>query len=221
MNALIGRKIGMTQVYDDRGRVIPVTVLQAGPCVVLDLKTKERDGYSAIQLGFGEKKAKNETKAILGHCKKAGRETTPPTKIKEFRIEGDSDLEIGAELKSDIFVVDQYVDVTGTVKGRGFQGVVKRYNFAGGRYSHGGGWKRKPGSIGQCEQPGRVQKGKKMPGQMGNVPRTTQNLRVVKLMPEENLIFIKGAVPGPNGGTLFIKNARKKSCPSENAQVKK
>jgi large subunit ribosomal protein L3 len=210
MKGIIGKKVGMTQLYDEKGCVIPVTVLEAGPCVVLDVKTKERDGYSAVQLGAGVRKAKNVTKAVLGHCKKAGRETAPPTKILEVRTEADSDLEIGSEVKSDIFSDNDYLDVTGTIKGRGFQGVVKRYNFGGGRYSHGGGWKRKPGSIGQCEFPGRVEKGKKLPGQMGNVRRTIQNLLIVKTQPEENLIFVKGAVPGPNGGTLLIKSAKKR-----------
>lgn len=210
MKGLISRKIGMTQVYDDKGVLTPVTVLEAGPCVVLDVKTQERDQYSAIQLGFGERKAKNVTKAVRGHCAKAGRSDTPPVKISEIRLDADSELTPGSEVKADIFAADEFVDVVGTIKGRGFQGVVKRWNFAGGRYSHGGGWKRKPGSIGQCEFPGRVAKGKKMPGQMGNVRRTIQNLRVVQVRGEDNLIFVKGAVPGPNGGFLIVKSAKKK-----------
>lgn len=211
MKNLIGKKVGMTQLYDDNGKVIPVTVLEAGPCVVLDVRTQEKDGYSAVQFGFGSRKAKNVSKPVLGHLKKSGRDANPPSIIREFRTEADSDLSPGTEIKGDIFSADEYLDITGTTKGRGFQGVVKRWNFAGGRYSHGGGWKRKPGSIGQCEFPGRVQKGKKLPGRMGNIRKTVQNLRIVKTLPEESLIFVKGAVPGPNGGTLLIRSAKKKS----------
>lgn len=207
---LIGKKIGMTQVYNEKGTLVPVTVIEAGPCVVLDLKTKEKNGYSSIQLGFGEKKAKNVSKAIIGTCKKAGRENRPPCKIAEVRLETDSDLQIGAELKSDIFAANEFVDIIGITKGRGFQGVVRRHNFAGGRASHGGGWHRRTGSIGQKELPGNIIKGKRMPGQMGNDRRTIQNLLVVKVSPEENLLFVKGAVPGPNGGIVQVKSAKKK-----------
>ena len=210
MKALIGKKIGMTQVYDEQGVVTPVTVIEAGPCPVLDLKTVDRDGYSAVQLGFGKKKAKNVTKPVLGHLKKSGQDVNPPQKIKEFRVAADSELEIGSELKADVFEVDEYLDITGTIKGRGFQGVVKRYNFAGGRASHGGGWIRKPGSIGQCEFPGRVDKGKQMPGHMGSVQRTTQHLKVVRIDAEQNLIFVKGAVPGAKGGFVYVKKSIKK-----------
>lgn len=207
---LIGKKIGMTQVYNEKGTLVPVTVIEAGPCVVLDLKTKEKNGYSSIQLGFGEKKVKNVSKAIIGTCKKAGRENRPPCKIAEVRLDADSDLQIGAELKSDIFAADEFVDIVGITKGRGFQGVVRRHSFAGGRASHGGGWHRRTGSIGQKELPGNIIKGKRMPGQMGNERRTIQNLLVVKVSPEENLLFVKGAVPGPNGGIVHIKSAKKK-----------
>ncbi len=210
MKRIIGKKIGMTQLFDDKGVLTPVSVIQAGPCVVLDLKTEERDGYSAVQLGYGSKKAKNVTKAILGHCAKTGNDTNPPIVIREFRLDSVDDIEIGSEVTADSFEEGEYLDVTGTVKGRGFQGVVKRYNFGGGRYSHGGGWKRKPGSIGQCEFPGRVDKGKKMPGQMGNVRRTIQNLNIVRVDKDDNLIFVKGAIPGCNGGTVFIRSAKKK-----------
>jgi large subunit ribosomal protein L3 len=210
MKGLIGKKIGMTQIYSDDGTVVPVTVVQAGPCAVLDVKTREKDGYSALQLGFGDKKVKNTTKPLLGHLKKSGRDASPPSIVRELRMDSDSDAEVGSEIKSDVFSVDDYLDITGTTKGRGFQGVVKRYNFGGGRYSHGGGWKRKPGSIGQCEFPGRVQKGKKMPGHMGNIRKTVQNLAIIKVDNEEDLLFIKGAVPGPNGGTLLLRKARKK-----------
>ena len=212
MKGLIGKKVGMTQIYDETGKVSPVTVLQVGPCTVLENLTMEKNGYSAVQLGFGEKKAKNVSKAIKGHCEKSGRNENPPAVIKEFRVEKDSDLEIGSELTADMFAENDFVDVVGTIKGRGFQGVVKRYNFGGGRYSHGGGWKRKPGSIGQCEFPGRVDKGKKMPGHMGNVQRTIQNLKIVRVDAKDNLIFIKGAVPGPNGGIIVVRSAKKKTA---------
>ena len=210
MKGLIGKKIGMTQLYDEQGKVTPVTVVQAGPCTVLDQMTVDRDGYSAYQLGFGEKKAKNTTKAIKGHCKKSGRDENPPAEIREFREDKDSEHEIGSVLTVDQFQTEEYVDIIGKIKGRGFQGVVKRYNFGGGRFSHGGGWKRKPGSIGQCISPGRVDKGKKMPGQMGNVSRTIQNLKIMRVVKEDNLLFIKGAIPGPNGGTVVVRSARKK-----------
>jgi large subunit ribosomal protein L3 len=210
MKGLIGKKLGMTQIYDETGKVSPVTVLQVGPCTVIDQLTAEKNGYSAMQLGFGEKKAKNVSKAVKGHCEKSGRNENPPIVIKEFRLDKDSEAEIGSELSAEIFAENEFVDVIGTVKGRGFQGVVKRYNFGGGRYSHGGGWKRKPGSIGQCEFPGRVDKGKKMPGHMGNVRRTIQNLKIVRVDAKDNLIFIKGAVPGPNGGIIVVRSAKKK-----------
>jgi len=211
MKGLIGKKLGMSQVFDDSGKVTPVTVIQAGPCTVVDVMTKDRDGYSAVQLGFGSKKAKNVSKAMLGHFKKANLKTELPAVCREFRTEKDSELELGSVLGADTFEADEFLDVTGIVKGRGFQGVVKRYNFGGGRYSHGGGWKRKPGSIGQCEFPGRVDKGKKMPGQMGNVRRTIQNLRIVRVMADENILLVKGAVPGPVGGTVLLRSAVKKS----------
>lgn len=211
MKGLIGKKIGMTQVYDEKGSLTPVTVLQAGPCVVLNVKTKEKDGYSALQLGFGSGKAKNESKAVLGTCKKAGCDAKPPRKIGEIRLEADPEAQVGAELKSDLFAANEYVDVSGITKGKGYQGVVRRHNFAGGRASHGGGWHRRTGSIGQKEMPGNVIKGKRMPGQMGNDRRTIQNLRIVKVSQEDSLVFVKGAVPGPNGGIVFIKSAKKKN----------
>ncbi len=214
MKGIIGKKVGMTQVYAENGAVVPVTVLEAGPCVVVDVKTQESNGYSALQLGYGSRKVKNVSKPLLGHYKKSGADSNPPAVVREIRMDNDPEAELGSELKVDMFNVDEYLDVTGTTKGRGFQGVVKRYNFGGGRYSHGGGWKRKPGSIGQCEFPGRVDKGKKLPGQMGNVRRTIQNLKIVRVVPEENLVFVKGAVPGPKGGTLVIKSARKKNSES-------
>ncbi len=211
MKGLIGKKVGMTQVYDEKGKIIPVTVLQAGPCVVVDVKTIEKNGYSAIQLGFGEAKVKNTTKALLGVYKKAGISGNPPATMNEIRVDADPQIELGTVLTADVFTTEDFLDVVGITKGRGFQGCVRRHGFAGGRYSHGGGWKRKPGSVGMRESPGRVFPGKRLPGQMGNVSRTIQNLKVVRVVKEDNLLFVKGAVPGPNGGTLLIKSALKKS----------
>lgn len=211
MKGLIGKKVGMTQVYDEQGKIVPVTVIEAGPCVVVDVKTADRDGYSAIQLGFGSRKAKNVTKAVQGHCAKAGLKDVFPSVLKEFRtVDGDSPA-LGTVLKADVFSSDDFVDVTGTTKGRGFQGVVKRHRFGGGRASHGGAWTRRTGSIGCREWPGNIIKGKKMPGHMGNVRRTVQNLQIVKVMPEDNVLLVKGAVPGANGGILLVRSAIKKS----------
>ncbi len=209
MKGLIGKKIGMTQVYNESGKIVPVTVVEAGPCVVTALRTQERDGYSAVQLGFGSKKAKNVPKAQQGQYEKAG-VTTLPAIVKEFRLAADSDLELGAVVTAEAFSDVKFVDVTGKSKGRGFQGVVKRYNFGGGRASHGGDWERKPGSIGMCEFPGRVYKGRKMPGQMGNKQVTTQGLEIVAVRPSDNVILIKGSIPASKGGTVFINIAKKK-----------
>lgn len=207
---MIGKKLGMTQVYTEDGVAVPVTVIELGPCPVLALRTHERNGYSALQLGFGKRKAKNVSKAVRGHVREAGLEDTPPATIREVRLDADAENHVGDVLKADVFAKDEYVDVSGRTKGRGFQGVVKRWNFGGGRASHGGGWRRKPGSIGMCVSPGKIFKGKKMPGQMGNVQRTVQNLRVVEVRPDDDLIFVKGAIPGPNGGTVMVRSAVKK-----------
>ncbi len=207
---LIGKKLGMTQIFTEQGILVPVTVIACGPCTVITAKTAEKDGYSALQLGFGSRKAKNVSKAILGNVKAAGLEQNPPEVIKEIRLDADPTQKVGDVLKVDIFAVDEFVDVTGTTKGRGFQGVVHRWHFAGGRETHGGAWTRRTGSIGMCEKPGKVMKGHPMPGHMGNVNRTTQNLKVVEVRPEENLLFVKGAIPGANGGVVFVRSAVKK-----------
>ena len=207
MKGLIGKKIGMTQVYEE-GVLVPVTVIEAGPCVVVGVKTMEKDGYSALQVGFGTKKVKNTSKAVLGNVAKAGVQDNPPAVIKEFRADEDPVAELGSVMKADIFAAGEFLDVSGITKGKGFAGVMKRHHFGGGRDGHGGGWHRKPGSIGCREKPGNIMKGKKMPGQLGNANRTVQNLRLVKV--EENLLFVRGAVPGPNGGTLIVKKAKKK-----------
>ena len=209
MKGLIGKKVGMTQVYDDKGVLIPVTVVAAGPCKVVGVKTVEKDGYSAVQVGFGEKKAKNVSKAVKGALAKAGVEDKLPAVIREFRV-AEGKFELGAELKADMFAEGEFLDVTGTTKGRGYAGVMVRHHFKGGRDGHGGGWHRKPGSIGCRECPGNITKGKKMPGQLGSWTRTVQNLKVVKVDMEDNLIFVSGAIPGPNGGMVLVKKAKKK-----------
>lgn len=210
MAGIIGKKLGMTQVYDADGNFVPVTVIQAGPCPVLEVRTAEKDGYSALQLGFGNKKAKNVTKAILGHLAKSGNSENPPAIIREVRLAADSTAEAGSVLDVNTFEGIAFVDVSGRTKGRGFQGVVKRYNFRGGRASHGGDWLRKPGSIGMCNFPGKVFKGKKMPGHMGAVQRTSQGLKVIAIRPEDGVMLVKGAVPGPTGGVVVVRKAKKK-----------
>lgn len=211
MKGLIGKKVGMTQVYAEDGSIVPVTAIQAGPCVVVDVKTQEKNGYSALQLGFASRKVKNVSKPMLGHFKRSGVDANPPAFVREIRLASDPQVELGSQMCADTFEVNEYLDVTGQTKGRGFQGVVKRHNFGGGRASHGGAWTRRPGSIGMREFPAHVMKGKKLPGHMGNARKTIQNLRIVSILPEDNIILVKGAVPGPNGGVLTIKSARKKS----------
>ena len=208
--AILGKKVGMTQMFLSDGTMIPVTVIEAGPCPVVQKKTVATDGYDAIQVGFSEIREKLANKPLIGHCAKAGYKTSAPTHLREFRTCDDADIAIGTELKADVFAENDYLDVTGTIKGRGFQGVVKRYNFGGGRASHGGAWTRRTGSIGMCEFPGRVWLGKRMPGHMGNVRRTIQNLQIVRVMAEDNVILVKGAVPGANGGILLLRKAIKK-----------
>ena len=208
MKGLIGKKLGMTSIYDDNGAAVPVTVLEVGPCVVVQRKDEERDGYSAIQLGYNEQKEQRLNKPKLGHYKKAG--VKAHRILREFRVTADTEIAIGDVVDVRAFEEVNFVDVVATGKGRGFQGVVKRYDFGGGRASHGGGWLRRTGSIGMCEFPGRVFKGKKMPGHMGSKRVTTQNLRVMQVRAEENLILIKGSIPGANGGIVTVKEALKK-----------
>jgi len=205
---LIGKKLGMTQVFSGDGMVIPVTVIEMGPCVITQKKTKEIDGYDALQLGFGRKKQKNVTKPIQGHLKKTG--SGFPRVLREFRMISPEDYEEGQELKVDVFEVGDYVDVVGVSKGRGFAGVIKRYGFKGGRATHGSMFHRAPGSIGASAYPSRVFKGKKMPGHMGDKRKTIQNLVVVGIRPNENLILIKGSVPGSRNGIVLVKNSIKK-----------
>ncbi len=210
MKGLIGKKVGMTQIYDEKGVLIPVTVVEAGPCKVVSVKTVEKDGYQAVQVGFGVKKAKNVSKAVKGQLAKAGITENLPAVIREFRMSEGESYEVGSELKADIFAAGEFLDVTGMTKGRGFSGVMVRFHFNGGRDGHGGGWHRKPGSIGCRESPGNVMKGKRMAGQLGSEVRTVQNLKIVKVDAADNLIFVSGAIPGPNGGLVLVKKAKKK-----------
>lgn len=204
---LIGKKIGMTQVYNETGELVPVTVIEAGPCPVVQVKNEATDGYNAIQIGYGSKKEKNTSSGALGHFKKAG--TAPQRHLREIRLDSEPEQEAGAVLTVDLFEGEAKVDVIGTTKGRGFQGVVKRWNFAGGPASHGSMFHRRGGSYGMCQWPGKVIKGKKMPGHYGTDRRTVQNLKVVKILPEKNLILVKGSVPGANGSTLIVRKAIK------------
>ncbi len=208
MKGLIGKKLGMTSIYDEDGVAVPVTVIEAGPCVVIQRKDNEKEGYSAVQLGYEDQKEQRMNKAAMGHLKKAG--SGAKRVLKEFRVDDSVEVAIGDVLDASAFAEVNFVDIVATGKGRGFQGVVKRYDFAGGRASHGGGWIRRTGSIGMCEFPGRVFKGKKMPGHMGDKRVTTQNLKVVQVRAEQNLILVKGSVPGAKGGIVTIKEALKK-----------
>lgn len=210
MKGIIGKKLGMTQVYTEAGILVPVTVVEAGPCTVTALRTKAGNGYSAVQLAFGQKKAKNVAKAIIGQVAAAGLKETPPQKLKEFRISEDPTFKVGDVLKADVFAANDFVDVTAITKGRGFTGVVKRWEFQGGRASHGGAWTRRPGSIGMRAKPGKVYKLRKMPGHYGNETCTVQNLQVVQVRTDENLLMVKGSVPGPIGGLVVVRGAVKK-----------
>lgn len=210
MKGIIGRKLGMTQIYDSNGQVRPVTVVEAGPCTVLALRKQGQHGYSALQLGFGARKAKNVTKPMRGHVKAAGLADTPPAEIAEIRLSEDPQQNVGDKVLCNIFAENDFVDVVGTTIGRGFQGVVRRHRFAGGRASHGGGWTRRGGSSGCKARPGKVHKNKRMAGHMGVVRCKVQNLQIVKVRAEENLLLIQGSLPGPTGGTVVVCSAVKK-----------
>ena len=206
MSGILGKKIGMTSIYDESGRNIPVTVVEAGPCVVTQVKTKEKDGYDAIQMAFDERKVKNTPKALQKHFEKAG--TTPKKVVREFsRFEEGHRKSLGETITVDVFMEGEFVDVTGVSKGKGFQGVVKRYNFNGvGQATHGQHNRlRKPGSIGACAYPSRVFKGMRMGGHMGNRTVKAINLQIMKIVPEKNLLVVKGSVPGSKNGYLKIE----------------
>ena len=204
MQGLIGKKVGMTSVFDENGKNIPCTVLQAGPCVVTQIKTKEKDGYNAVQLGFEEKKEKHTTKAEMGHFTKAN--TTPKRKVMEFTGFEEGQVKVGEVITADFFASDTIVDVRGWSKGKGFQGVVKRHGFGGvGGQTHGQHNRgRAPGSLGASSFPSRVLPGMRMAGRMGGNMVESMDLRIVKLMAEENILIVKGSVPGPKGGYVII-----------------
>ena len=204
--ALIGKKLGMTQVFDENGKVVPVTVIEAGPCTVVQIKTKDADGYEAVQLGFGEVKAKAVIKPKAGHFKKANVE--PKKHLREFRLEEIS-YNVGDELKADVFTAGESVDITGITKGKGFQGVIKRHGQSRGPMGHGSMYHRRPGSMGPTSTPGRVFKGKRLPGHMGMEQVTIQNLEIVSVDLDKNVILVKGSVPGNKGAILKIKDSVK------------
>jgi large subunit ribosomal protein L3 len=207
VEGLIGKKIGITQRFDEEGNVFPVTVIQAGPCTVLQKKTEKKEGYSSIQLGFMEERGrKKPTKALAGHCDKAG--VPPPKILREFRFIEQAEINVGDQFFVDIFEKGEKVHISGRSKGKGFTGVIKRWGFHGGKSSHGSMFHRAPGSIGASAYPSRVAKGKKMPGHLGDSRVTVRNLMVVQADKENNLLVVKGSIPGANGGYLLIKKAQ-------------
>ena len=203
MGRIIGRKVGMTRIFDETGNQIPVTVIEAGPCPVTLVRSVETDGYAAVQVGFGTKKARRATKAEVGHAAKAGLEAAPRV-LREFRLTTDETMEVGQSLTVEQFQPGDRVRVTSNTKGRGFQGVVKRHGFAGRPGSHGHPESRSPGSVGPGTDPSRVIKGRRMPGRMGGTRHTVKNLQVVRVDAERNLIFVKGGVPGARDSFVFV-----------------
>jgi large subunit ribosomal protein L3 len=203
MIGLIGKKIGMTQLFSEKGDVLPVTVIQAGPCTVTEVRSSQRDGYAAVQLGFGTNKETRFTRPVLGQFKK--RNLPPNRHVKEFRVTDSSAYQVGQSLTVAVFEQGEHVDVQGVTKGRGFAGVVKRHKFVAGHASHGPTAGKQPGSIGASAYPSRVIKGKRLPGRMGGVNLTTKNLVVVGVDPEQNLLMVRGAIPGPPNGLVFVK----------------
>jgi large subunit ribosomal protein L3 len=205
-NGLIGKKLGMTGLFTSEGKYTPVTAIQVGPCVVTQIKTVAIDGYNALQIGFGEKKKTRVNKALEGHLKKSG--DARFAFLREVYVNDPGEYGLGQTINIDIFNIGECIDVTGTTKGRGFSGVIKRHGFHGGKKTHGSHSHRIPGSIGCSAWPSRVTKGKKMPGQYGNTRKTIRNLEIVEIRPEENLILIKGAVPGSRNGIVEIKKPK-------------
>jgi len=207
--AILAKKLGMTQVFATDGTLIPVTVLEAGPCLVVQKKTTEKDGYAALQVGFDDIKLKHVNKASKGHYDANVKGQSPRRYLKEFRLEDCESFEIGTEIKADIFAPGDLVDISGTSKGKGFQGAIKRHGQHRGPLTHGSKYHRGPGSLGAGTTPGRVRKGKKLPGHMGAEKVSVQNLEVVSADPEKNLLLIKGAVPGTKGALVMVKNTVK------------
>ena len=209
MKTLIGKKVGMTQIFDEKGNVVPVTVIEAGPCRVVQVKSVETDGYDAIQLGFGAVKEYKVNKPVKGHFAKA--KVTPMQHLREFRVSDVSSVKVGDEIKVDTFVAGESVDIQGITKGKGFQGVIKRHGQSRGPMGHGSMYHRRPGSMGPTSTPGRVFKGKKLPGHMGVETVTIQNLQVVAVDLDKNALLVKGSVPGNKGSILKIKTSVKAS----------
>ncbi|KIX15953.1 50S ribosomal protein L3 [Dethiosulfatarculus sandiegensis] len=205
LKGLIGKKLGMTRLFLQAGKAVPVTVLEVGPCKVVQVKTAESDKYEAVQLGFGTRRAKVVNKPQGGHYAKAG--VDPCAVLKEFRTEESDEFQVGQEFTAEMFAQGDKVNISAKTKGRGFQGVVKRHGFAGGRDTHGCTTHKKPGSIGASATPARVIKGKKLPGQYGNEMKTVRNVKVVDVRPDQNLVLVSGAVPGANGGIVFLEKA--------------
>jgi len=208
VQTLIGKKIGQTTFFEESGKATHVTVLEVGPCVVIQKKTQDKEGYNALQLGFAEKKEKHTTKSLQGHFKKSG--ATPKRVLQEFRVDDTAPFQVGQTLTVENLKEVVWVDVTGITKGKGFQGVVRRHGFRGGRNSHGSMFHRAPGGIGASSDPSRVFPGTRMPGHMGTDKNTVLNLKVVKVDPENHLLFVKGAVPGANGGIITVRPSVKK-----------
>ena len=205
MKGIIGKKLGMTRIFNEDGTATPVTVIEAGPCVVTQIKTKDSDGYEAVQLGFEKMRRKSATKPRIGHLAKHG--LAPRRRLVEFRVDDPGEYQVGQEVTVDVFEAGDVVDVTGWSKGRGFQGVVRRHGFAVGRRTHGNRNHRKPGSIGQSATPARVWKGRKLPGRMGAARTTIKRLDVVQIDLEKNLLLVRGAVPGANEGVILVKKS--------------
>lgn len=208
MKGMLGKKIGMTQIFTAEGQVIPVTVVEAGPMVVTQIKTVDKDGYNAIQIGFGDVKEKALNKPQKGHLAAAN---TIKKHLKEFRVDSVEGYTVGQEIKADVFTTGEMIDVTGISKGKGFQGPIKRHGQSRGPESHGSRYHRRPGSMGACSFPGRVFKNKKLAGHMGSVKVTVQNLEVVKVDADKNLVLVKGAIPGAKGSVVTLKEAIKSS----------
>jgi len=206
MLGIIGRKVGMTQVFNEKGEAVPATLIEAGPCPIVQVKTQEKDGYTALQLGFGDKREKNLTKPVIGQYKKAG--VPARAMLREFLIDDVGEYQAGQEIKVDIFEIGKKVDVVATSIGRGFQGTTKRHGFTGGKATHGVTTHRQPGSIGASAFPSRVIKGKRLPGRMGGKRVTMKNLQVVAVDAEQSLLVVRGAIPGPVRGFVLVKPAR-------------
>lgn len=206
IQGMIGKKLGMTQVYDENGAVVPVTVIEAGPCVVTQVKTKDTDGYNAVQIGLVEdKKPRKLSKAEVSHLSK--NQLAPMRHLKEFRVPEGTEVAVGDQVLVTNFEANQKISVSGVSQGKGFQGVIRRHGFGGGRMSHGSNFHRAPGSIGQCATPSRVFPGKKLPGHMGAKKVTTKNLEIVQVIEDKNLLLVKGAVPGHKGGLVTIRKS--------------